>query len=270
VYFAVISCFAMVSLAHAGEHQPDKFRLEIANYSLSRYDSSMSMTSPDLGAGIAIRPEDTLGIDIESSVLRIRGFYRFQPNHLFTYSYYKIDSNGENTLERSIDWVDLDGNPIIIPIGAQTNSRLETEIFKIGYLWSFHHSDKVELGIGAGLHITRVKVNLDSNIIIPASSSVERVDTTVPLPVVTLVLQYKVTPKFHWFLRTEAFALQYDNYTGSFRDTNLGVEYRAWKHVALGAGVTSSSLEIEEDDSEFHFKLDRTISGGLVYLAMYF
>ena len=269
-FFAVIAFFAMMDLARAEATQPDKFKFSIGSFALSRYDSNISMTDPDLGAGISISPQDTLGIDIESSVLRIEGYYRIRPNHGLTYSWYSIDSKGDKTMDTSFEWVDEDGNAITIPKDAQVTSRLETDILKVGYLWSFHHSDKVELGIGAGLHITRVAISLDSSTTVPANSSINQVDTSVPLPVVSFLLSYKITPKLHWYLKTEAFALKFDNWTGHWRDSTLGLEYRAWEHVALGAGFSSYSLELDEDDPTYQLEFNNSITGGLIYLAAYF
>ncbi len=272
VLFAVIAFFAMMGLARAEATQPDKFKFSIGSFALSRYDSNISMTDPDLGAGISISPQDTLGIDIESSVLRIEGYYRIRPNHGLVYSWYSIDSKGKKTLERPVEWVDEDGNSIVIPLGVQATSRLETEILKVGYLWSFHHSDKVELGLGAGLHITRLAISLDATASPPITvpSSINQVDTTLPLPVVSFVLSYKITPKLHWFLKTDAFALKFDNWSGHWRDSTLGLEYRAWEHVALGAGFSSYSLDLDEDDPTYQLEFNNSITGGLIYLAAYF
>jgi hypothetical protein len=168
-------------------------------------------------------------------------------------------------MDKKFEWGD-----ITIPFGAQVTSNMEYDIFKVGYLWSFHHTDKVELGVGAGLHITRLRLGLDASTTPPSNLSAQRVDTTVPLPVFSLVLNYTVTPKFHWYLKTEAFVVKFDNWTGSYRDATLGMEYRAWKHVALGAGLSSNSLEIEEDDPNFQLRFDNTISGALLYVATYF
>ncbi len=268
--FAVIAFFAMMDLARAEAPQLDKFKFSIGGFFLPRYDSSISMTDPDLGAGVSISPQDTLGVDIESSVLRIDGYYRFSPNHALTYSWYRIDSAGGKTLDRIVEWVDEDGNAIVIPLGAQVTSRLETDILKVGYLWSFHHSDKVELGVGAGLHITRLAIGLDADETDPPDSSINQVDTSVPLPVVSFLLSYKVTPKLHWYLKSEAFALKFDNWSGHWRDSTLGLEYRAWEHVALGAGFSSYSLDLDEDDPTYQLEFNNTITGGLIYLAAYF
>ena len=124
--------------------------------------------------------------------------------------------------------------------------------------------------MGAGLHITRLRLGLDASLTNPPNQSLQNVNTTVPLPVFSLVLNYTVTPKFHWYLKTEAFLVKFDNWTGSYRDATLGMEYRVWKHVALGAGLSSNSLEIEEEDPGYQLRFDNTISGALLYVATYF
>ena len=268
--FMAISLFATVNLAQAEEVEVDKFRFAIGGYAIARYDSSISLTDPDLGAGISIDPQDTLGMDFENTVLRIEGYYRFHARHALTYSWYSIDSTGSKSIDKEFEWVGPGGNPITIPIGAQVVSSLDYDIFKVGYLWSFHHTDKVELGVGAGLHITRLRMGLDSSITNPPSQTLQNVNTTVPLPVFSLVLNYSVTPKFHWYLKTEAFVVKFDNWTGSYRDATVGMEYRAWKHVALGAGLSSNSLNIQEDAPNYQLKFDNTISGVLLYVATYF
>jgi hypothetical protein len=266
--YALIPLFAMMGPAQAEEPPVDKFRLAIGGYAIARYDSNISMSDPDLGTGISINPQDTLGIDTENTVLRIEGYYRFRPKHALTYSWYSINSTGSKTIDEEISWIDPDGNPITIPVGAQVNSILDYDIFKVGYLWSFHHSDKVELGVGAGLHITRLTMALDASTL--SKDALQNVNTTVPLPVLSFVLNYNVTPTFGWYLKTEAFALNFDNWSGTYRDTTLGMEYRAWKHVALGAGLSSNALDLDEQGSNYHLRFNNTISGGLIYVATYF
>jgi len=270
VLFLMIPMLAMMNLARAEEVEPDKFRFSIGGYAIARYDSTISLTDPDLGAGIAIDPQATLGLDFESTVLRIEGYYRFHPKHALTYSWYSIDSTGSKIIDEEFKWAGPGGGTIIIPAKAQVVSSLNYDIFKVGYLWSFHHTDKVELGVGAGLHITRLRMGLDASLTNPPNQSLKNVNTTVPLPVFSLVLNYTVTPKFHWYLKTEAFVVKFDDWTGSYRDATLGMEYRAWQHVALGAGLSSNSLEIDEDDPNYQLRFDNSISGALLYVATYF
>jgi len=52
VLFAVISLFAMVNMAQAEEVELDKFRFAIGGYTIARYDSHISLTDANLGAGL--------------------------------------------------------------------------------------------------------------------------------------------------------------------------------------------------------------------------
>jgi hypothetical protein len=260
----------MVAPARAEEPLPDRFRLAISGYFLTRYESNVSLSGTASGVGVSISPEETLGLDIANAVARIEGYYRIRPKHAITFSWYSINSTGSKSIEKDFGWTTPGGVDIVIPAGAQVDSTLNFDVFKVGYLWSFYRTEKVELSLGAGLHASQLKLGLNASTTIPSGQSAERVDTTIPLPVFSFALRYHVTPKYLWFLKTEAFAMKFNDWVGSYRDTTFGLEYRLWKHVALGAGLSSNSLEIEQDASSYRLKYDYTINGGLLYAAMYF
>jgi hypothetical protein len=254
----------------AEEPVPDQFRLAIGGFNTNRIESTLSLTGADAGVGASISPRDTLGLEVESTVLRIEGHYRFNQEHALTYGWYNISADGNKDVSEEFEWVDEDGNTITVPIGANVNTLLETEIFKLGYLWSFYRSDKLELSVGGGLHTTRLTVGLDASITNPPNSSVENVDSTLPLPVISFALNYQVTPKFGWYVKAEAFALAFDNYSGSYRDSLVGAEYRFWRQVGLGAAISFNSLNLQEDDAEAKLRYQNSITGAMVYLATYF
>lgn len=269
VFFLLAMLFSGINPAHAEDGVPDKFKIAIGGYSVFRYESTMSLTDPALGAGISIRPEDTLGVDSRQTVLRLDGYYRFTREHALSYSWYSISSRGNKTLDEEFDWLDENGDPITIPVGAKVDTALDYDIFKVGYLWSFHHTDKVELAAGAGLHMARVGVNLQTD---TTSSGVDSKDvsTTVPLPVLSFGLSYNVTPKVQWFLKAEAFALKFDDWEGLYTDTTLGLEYRAFNNIAFGIGLGSNSLKITESASDYKFIYDNRITGLVLDVAAYF
>jgi hypothetical protein len=262
----LLACFSAVV---AEDKVPDKFKIALGGYSVIRYDSAMSLTERNLGAGISISPEDTLGIDNKQTVLRLDGYYRFSKEHALSYSWYSISSKGIKTIDKEFEWLDSNGDLITVPIGAEVDTDFEYDIYKIGYLWSFYHTNKVELVAGAGLHMTRISVALRSD---TTSSGVDTKDvtTSVPLPVLSFGLSYKVTPKLHWFIRAEAFALAFEDWDGLYTDSNLGLEYRIFKNVGLGVGVGSNSLNVTENTNDYKFSFDNRITGVTLDLAFYF
>ena len=269
IFILAAMLVATINLAHAEELVPDKFRISLGSYTLVRYDSTMSLTDPDLGAGISISPEDTLGLSTEQTVLRLTGYYRFSKNHALTYSWYSISSLGNKSLEEEFEWLDENGDTVTVPVGANIDTSLDYDIIKAGYLWSFHHTDKVELAAGAGLHVTRIAVGLNADTT-NTGNNTRDISTSVPLPVFSFSLTYHVTPKFYWGLKAEAFALKFEEWDGIYTDSSLAMEYRAFENVGLGIGLNSNSLKITEDTSDYKFTFDNRITGVLLYAAAYF
>jgi hypothetical protein len=269
--FILLAAMFMVAFnqAYAEDVVPDKFKIALGGYAVLRYNTLLSLTEPNLGVGVAINPDASLGLSAEQSVLRLEGYYRFNNKHALTYSWYSIGSEGNKSLEEEIDWIDENGNPITIPIGARVGTILNYDIYKVGYLWSFLHTDKVELGVGAGLHATRIEVELNAEYTGSEVSTAD-VSTTVPLPVVSFGVGYNVTPKFSWHIKTELFALKFDDWDGVYTDSSLGMEYRVFKHVGLGIGLASNSLRVTEDANDYRFYYDNRITGVMLDVAAYF
>ena len=260
---------AVINYAYAEEVITDKFRISLGGFAVTRYDSIMSLTEPNFGAGISISPEDTLGLNTEQSVLRLDGYYRFTKTHALTYSWYSISSDGNKTIEEEFDWLDENGDPITIEAGAIVDTTLDYDIFKLAYLWSFHHTDKIAMSAGVGLHMTRIAIGLRSD---TTSSGVEAsdVDATLPLPVVSFSIVYHVTPKFSWHFKQEFFALHYDKWDGTYTDSTLGMEYRFFENIGLGISLASNSLKLTEKEDDYKFNYDNRITGVLINVAAYF
>ncbi len=256
--------------AVAGETGDPRWELALGGYLLADFDSALSLEDSAAGAGIAISPTRTLGMAFENTVLRFDGLRRLGGPHSLVFSWYSIRSDGYKAIQEAFSWEDEDGNSIVIPVGAQVSSRLKYDIVKLGYRWSFYHSDKVELAVGAGLHVTRFSMALDASTTIPASRSARDVSTTVPLPVVAFTLAYQVDPRWSWSLDNQWFAMRVGEYSGNYTDVTLRVEYQAWKRVGIGLGIGSNNLAIGRENADYRFTFRNRIAGGLMYLTTRF
>ena len=252
---ALVTSFVMLGSSPAMAQEDDKFVISAGAYSVLRYESAVSLTETNLGAGISISPRDTLGLDGEQTVFRLDGLYRFNTNHAMTFSWFRINADASKTLVDDIEWVDENGDTVIIPTGTSVSSSLGYDIYKLGYLWSFYRSDKVELAAGAGLHLAEVKVGLsvDSAII---GSELRTAKSNLPMPVLSFRLNYNVTPRFDWFIRTQLFALDLGEWRGVYSDIELAMKYQLFEHIGIGVGIGSNGLDVvrEYDDSRFEFE----------------
>lgn len=248
----------------------ETFSVSAGGYHVFRADTTLSLVSRNAGAGAAIRPADTLGLDLENTVLKVNGRYRFSPTSQVVVSWYSVGSNATRTLESDVDWVSPDGNETIIAEGSRVSSSLDYDITKASYYWSFYHNNKVELMAGAGLHVSRFGVDLDVlNAPGGAASSqrTENAETTVPLPTLGFGLNYRVNPRLHWYLRGEGFYMEFDDWRGLFTDLEVGMEYRIWKGLGAGVGLASDSLNVTETNSDYKFRYDNRLSGAHFYLS---
>jgi hypothetical protein len=261
--------FSGFNPADAEDSMPDKFSITIGGYSVYRYDETTSYSDQDLGTGISISPRDALGLNNEKTVLRLTGHYRFTQEHALTWSWYRISSKGNKTIEEEFGWVDENNDPITVPVGAKTRSDIDYDIIKAGYLWSFYHSDKVEMAAGAGLHITSIDIDLDAD---TTSSDVDaqKASVSVPLPVVSFSVTYSITPEFQWKIKGEALTMKFDDWEGIYSDITLSMEYRAHNNIGLGIGLGTSALNLKENKRHNKFIYDNRISGVLFYAAAYY
>jgi len=268
---AAACCLFSAVVVHAADADfgDERFTLAVGAYDVFRYDSTALLTSRDFGAGLALSPEDVLGLDSRQTVLRVEGTWKIRPTHALTFSWFDITTANNLTIETEFSWVDDDGNVITVPIGASVASRLDYDILKLGYLWSFYTSEKVTLSAGAGLHMTDVRLALEAETT-GSDLSTSTGQTSVPLPVVSFALGYAVTPKFNWYLKAEVFALSFDDWSGSYNDALLGVEYRLWRNLGVGAALSSNSLRVLEEKAETRFEFNNRISGVLFFLRGHF
>jgi hypothetical protein len=252
---ALVASFVMLGTSPAMAQEEDKFYISAGAYSVLRYESAVSLTETNLGAGISISPRDTLGLDGEQTVFRLDGLYRFNARHAMTFSWFRINSDASKALADDIEWVDENGDTVIIPTGTSVNSSLGYDIYKLGYLWSFYRSDKVELAAGAGLHMAEVRFGLDVDSAI-IGSELRTAKSNLPMPVLSFMLDYNVTPRFDWFLKTQLFALDLGEWRGVYSDIELGVKYQLFEHIGIGAGIGSNGLDVvrEYDNSRFEFE----------------
>ncbi|MBL3590979.1 MAG: hypothetical protein JMN24_14455 [gamma proteobacterium endosymbiont of Lamellibrachia anaximandri] len=241
----------------------DRFNLRLGGFFVTNTEATISFVSPAL-AGISINTTRDLSMNDTTNVFRLDGYYRFTEQSSIDFSYYRVNRDGSTVLDTEIHW---GGN--IYPINANLDSSLNTDTYKIAYVWSFHHDEKVELGLSAGLHITSFNVKLKgtlNDITIHNDSN----SATAPLPVVGFKLNYNITPKLIWMNKLELFYIKIDSFKGNFSDFMTALEYRAFDNIGFGVGLNSINSDLELEEGDGLLSLDTTNLGALAYASIYF
>jgi hypothetical protein len=249
--------------------EKDRFYNQFGAYLIG--NTNTLMAAEYKGVGAIIDTGELLDMDTQLNVGRISGYWRFHRHHRLDYAFYNIKREGAKTIQEDLEW-----NGETFVAGTNVNSLLETQTAKINYSWSFYRNEKVELGIGGGLHITQIKAALDGTIYSgdPASPVVqagrEEIDVTAPLPVAGLRASYAVNSKIRMRLAADVFALRVADIEGNLRDTRLGVDWRFSKHVGLGGSLISTDLYVEAKDGDEKLKLSNQVNGAELFVSLYF
>jgi len=242
----------------------DTFKVRLGGYLLSDNETTISATTSAL-VGAKINLKDDLGMDTKTNVFRVDGHYRFNDAHKIEFAYYSLNTSGSNEISKDIEF---EGK--IYQAGAKVSSFLDMDIYKLNYAYSFYHNEKVELSIGAGLHIMDINTGLSGSATVPGvpteTFTEESISVLAPLPVIGFDLDYAVTPRFHVRGSIDYFGLSIDQYSGSFTDVLISADYQVFDHFGMGMGLNVTNLDVKVD-SNTKYELNQSITGFLAYLS---
>ncbi len=231
-------------------------------------DTNMSLRG-EQGVGGIFNFSDALKGEQTATVPRVDSLFRFTPKHSIGFTYYRVDRDGFNTIDRSIDF----GN-VTFPIGATVKSNFDVALYEIYYMYSFYHTEKVELAALAGFYFTDISVSLTSVTTVGTSinaGTTSRTDLLAPLPQVGFLMRYYITPRLNAELRTNFFYVDSSRWRGSLAEIYFGLEYRLFKHFGFGGAVDRLNASIEGPVGESAtLKVDNAWNTAFVYGSFYF
>lgn len=220
--------------------------------------------------GVEIDVEDTLGVETTTISFRSDVSWRFTQNkrHRVDFAWFAIDRTGSSVLIR-----DIEAEGITFPTGTTVQSKIDLDIFKGAYSYSFIQDDRLDLAVAVGLYVAPISIDISSQ---GAFTGRAAESITAPLPVLGLRADFAITPK--WFLRSsfDVFYLSIDGYTGLITDVQVATEYKAFKHVGFGLGFESFHLDIEAEKGtsvpgvDFDGQFGLNYAGLFVYTKVYF
>jgi len=242
----------------------DTFSIKLGGLILAEQSTEISYGIDAVSTVINL--EDIFGMETESQVLRLDGYYRFSDVHRMEFSYYRLNSSGSKTTTN--DFLLWDGRSL--SAGANVSSYFDYDIYKVNYTYSVYHSDKVEFGLGAGLHITAIDLGLNAQGTIDGvnlSSYNESTSVAAPLPVLGFRFRYDITSDLATNFNYDFFALKVGDYKGNIQNTTISLDYAITKNFGIGAGFDMYSLVFEAEKDNKTLKVNRTVNGGMLFLS---
>lgn len=244
---------------------PDRLSLNIGGFVIRRTDTDIAFkkTNFPVDIGVGIDFERNLGVSDSETEARIDGYYRFNKRHRVDWTWFKIDRSGTQTID-----IDIDLPDISFPPGTTLATTFNTEIIKLAYTFSFLNSEKAEAGIGGGLHIARVDLELQD---VTTVNVAEQSAFTAPLPVGRFIFNYNISPRWKWINAVDFFFLDTRGFRGTMTDIRTAVEHHTFRNVGFGFGINRFSLNLDTEDANANDIAEASVvyDGLLVYVKVY-
>ena len=238
---------------------PERFTLRISSYSVRGADTDLTVLS-DVLVGSGFNFVDDLGGDEDVDVPRIDGFYRLDDRHRLEFGALRIERDGRNRLEIAIDIGDESYS-----VGDEVVSRIEYDLLKLSYAYSFYRSREVELSFSFGLDITSYSFDYE----LVDGSSADFSEASGPLPMFGLRVAYRINPKWSMHYLSEVLFVETGDAEGSFQNYEIDLRYRFDRSIVLGAGLTRFSIDLDSEDDEWRGRIADTHQGFLLFGAYY-
>jgi hypothetical protein len=253
-------CLALLVPGVATAQDDNRFSLSLGVFITDR-TSATRVDGSDGSIGTPIDLESKLGLDTSEAVFRLDGYFKFNDRHRIDFSVFDLSRDATRQIDTEITW-----RGIVFPINATVDSKIDFNIYKLAYTWSFFRREKGYLGITGGLYVADVAANLSAENIADRAGG----DVTAPLPVIGLRGEYRFTDKWIFRASAELFGLEYEAMEGSLTDLYAGIDYRLFEHVAIGVGLNSVRLDVDVSDSDLAGSLDWQYDGGLLFFKFDF
>jgi hypothetical protein len=179
---------------------------------------------------------------------------------------------------RTILDVNLQMDDLIFSAKGQISSKIDLTLYRIFYNWSFYRSDRVELTLSSGMYFGDFEAKfVDSATINPGDFTPVSGGATVkeslfaPLPTIGLGIEYKIVPRLTAHLRADFFYVNINQIEGSLAELFIGLEYRLFKHFAVGTAFNRLWLDLDwKPGTRNGWEINSSWNGGLFYGALYF
>lgn len=237
----------------------DRFVLELGAY-YSKASTSASLGPSGGGTGVVVDFENALGLE-DRNVSAIGGFvWRMSEHWRLEVEYFSLNRDATRTLAADVTWGDQ-----TFTAGSTVNSSFDFSDMRVGVGYSFFKRRDKELGVGAGLHVSGIKTSLESTGLITEST-----DVLAPLPVLSFYGAFALTNEWAVRMRMDWLSLNYDIYSGDFRNTAIDVLYQPFRNVGFGLGLRSYVLDVEIDDTDWKGRARTVFTGPAAFMTVSF
>lgn len=212
--------------------------------------------------------ENDLGFDDNTNVGLANFQWRFTENFRLSLEYTGIHRNAKETLLIDIEWEDLTFHP-----GSKVSTDLDTDVYRVFVGYSFLNAKNYELGVGLGLHLMDLSMQIKGNASTNNGSisyQTDSVSVLAPLPNVGIYGAYAFSPKIIITGRFDWLSANTGDYSGSITSLSADIQYQAFKNLGIGIGYHYFGIDIDVSASDWKGSADYSYHGPKLFMTFNF
>jgi hypothetical protein len=264
----VLSSVSGALLAQEYDYHPylsDAFTVSLG---AMRSNNSFKVES-DLGSDIGdeIDFDDTLDVSDHSTFLNGQIKWKFGSTQKWSIAaqYFSNNAKGSAELAEDVEW---DG--LTFREGTFVDSGVKMSVARLFFGRSFVKNERNDFGIGVGIHALKMKAFIEGEVKIDdETTEFQRgaVDVSQPLP--NIGAWYLFSPAKKWLLhgRIDWIGASIGDYDGHMWNTNIGVNYQAFRHIGFDLSWQYFNLNVNVDSDDWTGGADMTYSGPVLAIT---
>jgi hypothetical protein len=233
-------------------------------------DSSLQLNPTAGGQGSDLDFESNLGLDDQLSLPWVSGYWRVGRRHNLEFEWARFDRNGAIGADRQFEIGDT-----IAEIGAQIDTQLDFDLFRLTYGYSVVRSDRADLQLQFGVHVAEISANLSLTgmLTIPGQGTIDTTipvaesgQKTAPLPHFGASFAYAFTPKLAASFNFIGLELELDELDGRIIESGVNLEYAFSQRFSLAGGWRYFDVDVsDKKDPDLNGAFEFRYTGPVVY-----
>lgn len=233
-----------------------------ASFIYATLNSHMAVEDLSGKGGVAINLEGVLGFDKNKIIPKLDLQYSFNRRSSLYGEYYNITRKGMKDPRDLTDSLDLE-----IPEDAGIiHSFLNTQIWSLGYMYSFVNKPEVEVSFFANIFVLGLYTGID----IENTEIYHRYRLTAPLPSFGYRFSYEILPKVRFGAAHSFFFLKISDYGGNINNFKASLDYQIARWMRLGASYSYFKLKVESEARDFRGLVEYQYEGPGLYMQFTF
>ena len=266
----IILTIMLASLSSTGFAQDSDFHPSLSdNFVFSvgafRSDNSFKLAAGNTEIGNGdIDFGDSVGVDKSNTIANVQLRWKFGRERKWSIwgQYFSNNSTGDATLEEDVDWQD-----IIFREGTFVEGGVKIEVIRAFVGRSFVKNEQHDFGIGAGIHNLDLSAFIGGEILVDdVSTGYQEAEASGSQILPNIGAWYGFSPASRWLLhaRVDWISANIGDYDGTLWNTNVGVNFQAWRHVGFDLSYQYFNLNLKVDKTDWNGGVDMTYSGPVL------